>query len=284
MPKVFRRWVELNDGFVWPTSNRPSNAFKYLRKQYIDNVKTNLRTHAKERLKNFYTFRAYTINTIRLQNGNPILYDNDDIKNAVNFSYNGHNNCRDLNQRIKLEILMDDSRQFGAPDDGNIRDFVWENWFQSLRLWRNMQREIEQFHKVYANVRRDWNLLRKNPQYVTRPYFPEPPHIHNFSAIPICSNQRRHIRIDTEVLYRLLAEIGIVPKKCGKTKAEPIVNITRNEFRTNKPGSWGLFFDTRKFRPWLRAKSSLATKLSRMVYRPRCFIYDRNVQSQQQQR
>lgn len=255
MPRIFRRWAEnLNDGFAWPTSSRLSNAFKYLCNQYIDNVKTNLRTHAKNRLTMFFKFRAYTINTIRMQQGNQILYDNNDIKNAVNYSYNRHDSCRDQNQRDKMEILMEDLRLFGAPDDCNVRDFVANNWFQSLRFWINIQREVEHYNNVYANVRRDWNLFRKHPQYVTRPYLPEPPEIHNFSAIPICSNQRRHIRIDTEVLYSLLAEIGHVPKKVGKTKAKPLVMIKPNEFRANEVGGWGLFFDTSKISAMVKGK------------------------------
>lgn len=231
MPLRFLRWVQeaVSERFQWPSSSRFNNAFKYLYEQYTDNVKTNLRTHCKKRLKKFFTFRAYTLNYLQQQNPNPMIFDEDDIKNAVNYTYNNHDSTNnDVGRRAKLDIFLDELRLFGAPADCNIRRFVDENWFQSLRMWINIQRDVEHFHKVFENLRRDWYLFRKYPQYVTRPAHPEPPRIDNFAAVPLCSSQRRHIRIDTDVLYGLLCEIAAVPKKIGKRKGK--INIKQRVF------------------------------------------------------
>lgn len=256
MPVRFRQWLEqaVGENFEWPNSNRMGNILNYLREQYIDNVQINLRTHCKNRLKMFFKFRAYTMNVIQLQNQRPILFDNDDIKIAVNWTYNFLDSTGGDAERIaRLEIFLDELRLFGAPDDCHIRRFVENNWFQSLRMWLNIQRDIEHFNKVYANLRNDWNLFRKYPQFVTRPLLPAPPEIHNFSAIPICSSQRRHIKIDTASLRSLLCEIDLVPKKPGQRK-NTFINVTQNEFLSDKPGNWFLFFDRDKITRMVNGK------------------------------
>ena len=264
MAETFRQWVVqfVSAAFQWPTNNRLGNAFNYLHEQYIDNVKTNIRTHYKKRLKLYFTMRAYTMNIIRRENQNAILFDDDDIKNAINHTANGYDSTNgDVNRIIMLDILLEDLRLFGAPADCNIRDFVENNWFKSLKMWINIQRDIEHFNKVYANLRRDWNLFRKYPLYVTRPFNPAPPDTNNFAAIPLCSNQRRHIRIDTAVLYGLLCEIGIVPKKIGQKKSKPEVNVTRTDFFKNQTGGWRLFFDGNKIDQMVHNKKLFDTQI-----------------------
>lgn len=66
----------------------------------------------------------------------------------------------------------------------------------------------------------------------------------------MCSFQRRHIRIDTQALYRILCKIEIVPTKDGKRmdengKPKPI-KVTEAEFFEDKIDQWNLYFDVEK--------------------------------------
>lgn len=252
MPARFRAWVGdcVSGLFRWPTTTAFGNGFKYLYEQYIDNVKTNIRYHCERRLKTFFKMCVYEFNDHILRENipNATLFDHIDIRNAVNYTYKRRDDTDgDVGRQARLGALLDELRACGAPYDCNIRDFVADNWFQSLRMWLLIQRAVQYFHLTYANVYNSWNLFRKHPLYVQRPTYdgatiiPEPPEIRNFTAIPKCSFQRRHIRIDTDALYNLLCAAKQVPKKLGSIKKW--INIKDFEFRRNPTGGWALFFD-----------------------------------------
>lgn len=248
MPIRFLQFVidSVSAQFHWPTNTAMGNAFNYLYEQYIDNVKTNLRTHCERRLRLFFKMRVYEHNDFVMfhqNNPNSFMLGEDDVKNAINYTIKRRDTTRNANERIQLQVLLDALIECGAPNDCDIRNYVDNNWFKSLYMWIQIQRDIQQFQHSYANVRASWNLFRKHPLYVQRPQAPEPPKIHNFAAIPICSNQRRHIRIDTQVLYNLVCRIKIVPQKIGESKKQQPINIIRNEFFLNKSGSWFIYFN-----------------------------------------
>ncbi|XP_031618637.1 uncharacterized protein LOC116337846 [Contarinia nasturtii] len=159
-------------------------------------------------------------------------YDEEDIKNAINYTYRRRNTAiGDVEREMRLGELLDELRWLGAPDDCNIRDFVKEDWFKSIRMWSEIQRDIRNFHFAYEDRR-------------------DKPQIKNFVVVPMCTFQRRHIRIDTDALYVILSNAKLVPRKCGKRTRKDgttnFKNITSNEFRTNKILSWNLFFDVEK--------------------------------------
>lgn len=77
-----------------------------------------------------------------------------------------------------------------------------------------------------------------------------------FTVIPVSIFQRRHFRIDTDVLYRLLSEVNALPKKIGLRKSW--INIIRNQFFHNRlilAAGIG-FSTTTKSRKWEMEKSS----------------------------
>lgn len=264
MSPEFRDWVNeaVSEGFEWPRNTAFGNAFKYLREQYVDNVITNIRTHCESRLKKFFKMCVYELNDSILRRNIPFatLFDHIDIRNAMNYTYNGRNTCADIGAQRRLEILLDELKLCGAPDDCNIRDFVENDWFKSLRMWLQIQRHVHNFHLAFAHVYNSWDLFRKYPLNVTQPTYhgttviPEPPTISNFTAIPNCSFQRRHVRIDTDVLYRLLCETKQVPKKMGKYQAW--INIKPEEFHRNPAGGWRLFFDVDKIVKMVKGKKA----------------------------
>jgi hypothetical protein len=123
-----------------------------------------------------------------------------------------------------------------------------------MRMFTEIQRDIRMFHLSYRGRR-------------------DTPKIKNFTVVPICTFQRRHIYIDTEALYQILASIKLVPKKCGKQKSKKgkikMINITRDEFtcaqKKGKPKdlekkrdivmkSWSLYFDMNKIGKWVNFK------------------------------
>lgn len=237
----YRSWVEAAN-IIWPNSEALGNSFKYLWEQYRDNLKTNLTTHCEKRLKRFFKMRVFELNDFattfnyfnNLFGTNDAMpyYDNIDINNAINYTYNRRDTTNgDTEREWRLGELLDELRWIGAPDDCNIRDFVKDHWFESLRMWTEMQRDIHMFHIAYADRR-------------------DKPKIHNFAVVPICSFQRRHIRIDTDALYNILCNVKKIPQKIGNRKMKDgtvdSVNISPDEFRKNPIASWNLFFDVER--------------------------------------
>lgn len=252
MPAEFRHCAEhlVTAGFEWPSSGTMGNSLKFLREQYADNVTTNLRTHCKNRLKLFFRLRAYEWNHAmffqRNNNQNQVRIEARDITNAINFTYKWRDTTTNPDERHRLGILLDSLRECGAPNDCNIIKYVDEQWFQSIWMWLKIQRYIHQFQHTYRNVNNSWNLFARFPEFVQRPEAERPPKCKNFTIIPMCKFQRRHIRIDTDQLYKLVCKLQIVPKKFGQRKNMAPVNITQNEFLHDKSGSWNLFFDREK--------------------------------------
>lgn len=237
----FRRMAD-NMIREWPSNDSFGNAFTYLWEQYYDNVKTNLKTHCERRLRKFFKMRVFELNDYATNYNyfNDIFgqvdalpyYDDIDVRNAINYTYNRRDSTNgDANRQLRLGELLDELRQMGAPDDCNIKEFVANNWFESIRMWTEIQRAIQMFHITFS-IRRD------------------KPKIRNFAVVPMCSFQRRHIRIDTATLYKILAKVKLLPKKCGAKKAKDghvnWINITANEFLRNPIDSWNLFFDVEK--------------------------------------
>ncbi|XP_055295689.1 uncharacterized protein LOC129565154 [Sitodiplosis mosellana] len=244
----------LGEWFPWPTNRFFGNTFKYLYEQYATNVKTNLKTHCEKRLRKFFKMRCYELNHMCLCGDLELdeLFDGDDIKNAINYTYNRRDSTRgNANAIRKLEILLAELYWIGAPhrpDDPhpfNIREFVELNWFQALRMFMNIQRDIHNFHLSFANLRQSWNLFRKYPLYVQQPEFPEPPEITTFTVIPKCTFQRRHVKIDTDALHNILCGI----KAMQRTKGTRVLRngeyqqrwISQTEFKER--GGWRLFFN-----------------------------------------
>lgn len=266
MPPLFREMVENMCGmlFEWPNTHLFGNSFKYLYEQYTTNVQTNLNTHCENRLKKFFRMRAYEFNYTILRDAanNSVLFNGSDISNAVKFAYHRKDHTRgDPNAVHKMRMLLEELYYVGAmsmPDDElNIRAYTNNHWFHSMRMWLYIQRDIHRFHLAFGDLHLQWYRFKKKPLEFPRPEFPEPPKIKNFTVVPMCTFQRRHIRIDTDALYNILGGIKETPRKLGAPTKKGTVkmrNITCKEFMSNMNGSWSAFFDMDKINSQVRNK------------------------------
>lgn len=272
MPPAFRTIVtSIFPRFEWPSNAYFGNGFKYLFELYTTNIKNNLNVHAESRLKKFFKMRAYELNDMILRGigNNQIMFDGSDITNAVKFAYHRKDHTRGNaiaydKMRLLLEELYDVGALFMPDDEFNIRAYTQYHWFHSIRFWLNIQRDIHRFHLAYADLNREWNQFRKFPLLFQRPDFPPPPEITNFTVIPMCTYQRRHIRIDTDVLYNILCGINEIPLKVGvpnKKGKSKMIHITSNEFHLNMTGSWNLFFDMDKIKDLVKDKKQFGHQI-----------------------
>lgn len=97
-----------------------------------------------------------------------------------------------------------------------------------------------------------------------KPDQPQPPKINNFTCVPVCSFQRRHIRIDTDVLYNLLCAAKQVPQRCLAQTKKGVVkmrNCKQKEFRENATFNWCWFFDIEKIDSQVNFKKDFAFQL-----------------------
>lgn len=264
MPNIFRAMAESVLNFVWPNNKYFGNCFKYLSQQYSTNVQNNLRTHCEKRLRHFFKMRAYELNDMILRGllNYRVLFDARDIVNRQAKD----NNTSDAQREEKLRLLLEELLYYvGAPfephDEFNIRAFTGQHWLQSLRMWLNIQRDIDRFHMAFRDLNAQWQRFRKNPLIHPEPQFPEPPKIDNFAAVPMCSFQRRHIQIDTEALHHITSGCKIVPKKISVSNRKPKdgqehnwINLKESEFRKNKLGAWTLYFDMDKIMQYVKNK------------------------------
>lgn len=273
MPVAFRQMVEgvLGVLFEWPNNKAFGNCFKYLWQQYATNVQTNLKTHCEKRLRQFFKMRAYELNQLILRGElmNQPLFDDRDIVNAVNYTFKRKNTTQgDAQRSQKLGVLLEELYYVGAPftpgDEFNIRAFTEQHWFQSLRMWLNIQRDIDRFHLAFSELTAEWQRFRKNPLTHPEPHYPAPPEIRNFAAIPMCSFQRRHIQIDTDALYQILCGIKLVPRMIsGENKKGQVKwrNFKFDEFNRHKVAGWGMFFDLNKIEGFVKRKKRFVERI-----------------------
>lgn len=240
----------------WPSNAGFGNAMKYVWEQNRDNVKTNITTHAEKRLCMYFKMCVFEFNdhATRFNYFNDLFghhdalpyFDDIDIRNAVDYTYHRKDSTGDdVDRQMRLSDLLDELRIMGAPNDCNIRDFVKNNWFASMRMWIEIQRDIHRFHITYKG----------------RP--DKPNGIKSFVVVPMCTFQRRHIRIDTDVLYRILCSTDLVPKRLHgrqkKNATEPrMCNISFDQFTQLNSGldSWNLFFDMDKINQYVHGKKT----------------------------
>lgn len=193
MPE-FRAKYNAVDGqhrMAWPNNQYFGNLMKYMQQEYVRNVITNLTTHRKKRLTQFLRYCVYC------ENADNVIgrFDETDVKNAVSWAIKRYDSTRGNAERLrKRNYLLRVVRQIGGPDDDDITRFTRANWFQSMSMWLTMQQYIDEFHQFQQQ-----NGLRA-------------PKIRNLSVVPICSHMRKCIRIDGDVLYRMMCETNTIPR------------------------------------------------------------------------
>lgn len=201
MDPWFREIFEGLDGnnrLRWPNNKYFGNYMKYLYQQYARNVITNLTTHQRTRLYEYLKLIVWELNE---NNDDPdYVYDENDIKNAVNWGIKRYNSTGDNVDRLyKRNYLLSCVRQIGGPPDDNIAKDTEDNWLASLPMWLQMQASIDRYH-IWVEDNGD-----------TIPEDMELPVIKNLSVIPICSHLRKFVRIDADVLYRMMCDTKLIP-------------------------------------------------------------------------
>ena len=175
----------------WPNNRYFGNIFKYLYQQYARNVTTNLTTHAQKRLRQYFKWCA-----VAYPNEN---IDSVDIDIAISWTMKRFDSTRGNQERInKREFLLQQVRLIRGPIDDDVAEFTKNEWFSSLFMWLYMQHRIADYN--------DW-LQQQNPDTIK--IFPK---IKNLCVVPIGDHQRTNIKIDGDVLYRMMCETKLIPK------------------------------------------------------------------------
>lgn len=208
MEAWFREFIENElepeNKFQWPHNGYFGNYMKYLYQQYARNVVTNLTTHAGKRLHQFFKMIAFHQNLLhflRLIDGEEdnafVEFDEFDVKNAVNWAMRQYDSTRDDPDRLEKRTHLLNHVQHGRE---NIAQFTRDEWFASLPMWLDMQKRIDVYHQWYEMFSNFLKPLINVPK------------IKNLSVIPICSHLRKAVKIDSDVLYRMLCETKLITK------------------------------------------------------------------------
>lgn len=219
----FRQCASNLENFEWPNNKYFGNAMKDLHNTYITNVKTNLNTHCKKRIREFLRMKVYENNL------NPIVvrFEECDIANAIRWCIFGLDISNQVNdipvkrERRNLLLQMVYRLSWCDIEDGNIAKFTKNHWFKSMQLWISIQRQIDEFNinDQRRNERqRQRHQRRPRQQQQPNPNEPanKPPLIKNLTVIPICEFARKHFPIDNDVLQRIFNDLKITKNKNGK--------------------------------------------------------------------
>lgn len=266
-PAEFRKMIDnLEEQYkiVWPDTRNFGNAIKDLYQTYTTNVKNNLVTHAKKRLRQYLRMKIYELN-----NMNPVVisYEDDDIDHAIAFAVFGENSIKDddpqgaekkVRRGMLLKFIIRNS-WFNIPY-GSIGKFTKFHWFKSIPFWISIQRQLNEFNTngEYREMRM-WERIhfrmckrQSNGHCECGATKKGPPRIRNLSVIPICTFTRTHLAIDNFTLYSLLSGIGLLPRT--ESAKRNSCNITFNVFMQNKEWMWNMFFRMRKIKWFVRYK------------------------------
>lgn len=281
IPKNFRArqmpykfWRMATDlGIDWPNTQNFGNGIKDLIDTYITNVKTNLSTHAKKRLREYLRMMIYKRNTMT-----PLViqYEDEDIDHAIAWSIFGSNSIKEddperVTKRMRRGMLVKmivDNSWFDIPYN-KIGLFTKIHWFQSIQFWLTIQRQLDEFnctesyreqrriereHFKFSKCPRDSNshckcgLTKKGP-----------PRVRNLAVIPVCGFKRAHFTMDNFTFYNVLSGAGIVPQTEGK-RSRPR-NITFAEFMQHKDYYWSQYFKMRKIKWFVRHKKQFRFRI-----------------------
>ncbi|XP_055320564.1 uncharacterized protein LOC129577480 isoform X1 [Sitodiplosis mosellana] len=184
--------MEAENRFSWPGNSFFGNQMQYLYKQYTTNLRNNLEMHAERRLYQYLIMRAWQFNAVST---GPTLR-NDDIKRAVQWTIDRYDPIKttDRHWEVKWEkrqLLLDMIAEIGGPEDNDVAIYTTSEgtWFKSINMWLTMQMEVDNFH-IWAEE----NGI-------------EIPKIKNLKVIPIHQFMRQHVKMETDVLIRMMSEM-----------------------------------------------------------------------------
>lgn len=205
----------------WPECRLLSNITKYVIDEYRVNFENNIKLHGQKRVKLY--FSVCGVETTKKEIEETIRFMFDDESDAV------------PNKRL-IHAIPNIAELGELGIDINKRGFFAHmKWFTSVLVFVSMQMDIYDIQKeIKVEHAADPNCEKKL--------------ISNFTVVPICTQQRRHIRIDNDVLHCMLKELDLDPKRKGKRKGGKEVQIPIKDFIENAHTNWFKFFDWKKFK------------------------------------
>lgn len=243
---VVRANPEMNYVDNWPALAALGNAFNTLKDLYITNVKNNLNTWCFTRMRQFFRMKQYEWNE-GLPEGLPRISDLD-VRNATKELVLG---TAVQNRTDFVDLLLEQAHMIGVPPEQIFKDFVRENWFRSIPIFINIQRQITAFHQQHADLNEKWRKHRQNPTKYAKPNIKQPPKIKNFITIPVHCFKMKHIRIDTHLYYQIARKFGVLKLEKGK---RGLINISKDQFDRDPDRYWDLIFDMQKIKKIGRKK------------------------------
>lgn len=244
LPDHFREMVENvqeETPLPWPSKFQMGNAFNYLHYQYETNVTTNLTTHCETRIRNYlkmlcYNFNLDELNVQNLQNRSN--FDDIDVRNTIknimlNEDWTDNDPARiDKMDRLYAEVARNCTPSFTTKL--TMIDYIESNWFESLWFFGQIQVELAEFLEENQDLVHAWLQHKKHPTLIAEPDQPMPPKVRNFTLVPMCNFQLKHIRFDHTDYVNLLIQLGCVP------------NRSKAYFTAHKDEAWKILFDMEK--------------------------------------
>lgn len=232
LPLAFRDLVQSTmPNFEWPELSALANAFNYLIQQYTTNVKNNIKVWSYSRIHTFFKLQRHQLNLLNMN------ITEIDVKNAT--KYVMFNN---IDPTENVRRLLDQAVMIGIPVGQCFRDIVRTNWFQTIPIFINIQRQVFEFHQNYELLNDLWRRYYRDPANNRKPTIARPPKIRNFHVIPVHNFKMKHIRIDSHQFYQMACKLDALKAKgwFGRPK-----NISKAEYDRDpaqKSHYWNLIF------------------------------------------
>lgn len=264
MEPEFRAMVEQHIGdpnFQWPSKSYLSRSFEYYITTYKTNVKNNLIIHCQTRVRYFLRMQCFEMNLNERRENNGIVneaneYDDTDILNTMKALFNNEDWTEgDENRKDKLHTLRNKVIELGFPDEWfYLKAFVKHNWLRSMWMFVIIQREVEAFLIKYNFLSEQWGQYNRDkhsknkPLNLKQPTVARPPTVRNFTVVPLCRFQLKHIRIDHSDLYRITNDMGLIRRKMLSAETGNLNKADDAYFRQYKEDLFGMMFNMKKIK------------------------------------
>lgn len=204
----------------WPACRYLSNITKYMIDMYRVNFENNIKVHARKRIERYFR----------------ICESNEDKrKKTIKFMFESYSKCEPAHELI--EAIPDINKlEVDLKERGFFDKLLESNWFKSVYIFVAIQKYING-HQQKVCAQRKVCAEKKQKTKLVR----------NFTVVPLCSQQRCHIKIDHDVFHCLLKDLNLDPKRSGKKRGSKAQqNLV--QFIKKASENWFKFFDQKQFK------------------------------------
>lgn len=255
MSADFKQMVERilrSDGeFNWPRRKYINQSLEYMLGLYERNIRNNLFYHCEKRLNSFLRMCVYKEN----KNWKTIPpFDGFDIRNAKkDLLFCEDWTEGDENRKFKMTVLYDYVKAYCGPlfekrQHRTLYTYIDGNWFESLLLFINMQRDIHDFNDENEPLVEQWLAYRKSPETVPKPTEPMPPKVKNFTVIPLNHYKLHHIRFDHSSLVEAVRQLDAAPTHMKGRDGKGLSFESEAYYMNNRDEAWTLLFKMEKIK------------------------------------